>query len=178
MMIFFCTIWLKDRQNMSVTYQLKKFEIWANLRGIVFWSKNAPCIDNMMTSDAIPMAAATCGHIMPGFTSSLVSLGHLCNANCNAFLNKQAITVYDDTDSPILHGKCDIAGAPLWRFDLLHPHPPPNHPQHPAFTHSTHTTHNTAAAAATPYSTTEAAKHSYDPPSTKAPVEYLHATAR
>jgi len=42
---------------------------------------------------ALPTQACT-GHIMPGFTNNLLSLGKLCDAGCYAIINKHALHVY------------------------------------------------------------------------------------
>ena len=105
--------------------------------------------------------AARQGHVMPGFTNNLVSIGKLCDADCSAYFNKTTVTIFNADNTPILTGYRETAGARLWRFTLTGTPPPP------------------LAATITQVHppTTEAAKRAYDLPSTPALIEFLHATA-
>ena len=72
---------------------------------------------------SIPTLAARTGHIIPGFTNNLISLGKLCDADCTATITKHAITVYSPGGSPILTAPWDTTGPRLWRAAL----PPLSH---------------------------------------------------
>ena len=65
----------------------------------------------------IPTAACT-GHIIPGFTNNLISLGKLCDNGCTASLDKQNLWVRDDSGRIILHGKRESSGARLWPVNI------------------------------------------------------------
>ena len=67
---------------------------------------------------AIPTQNARTGHIMPGFTHNLLSLGKLCDADCTAYLNKHHLLVRDKDGNAILHGVREPSGAQLWRVDI------------------------------------------------------------
>ena len=101
------------------------------------------------------------GHIMPGFTNNLVSIGKLCDADCSAYFNKTTVTIYNAEHTPILTGYRETTGARLWRFNLTPTTPP--------------------ALAATAHHarqpTTESVKRAYNLPSTPALIEFLHAAA-
>jgi|APFre7841882793_1041355.scaffolds.fasta_scaffold00653_2 hypothetical protein len=43
---------------------------------------------------------ARMGHIIPGFMNNLLSLGKLCDAGCTAGLDKNTLTVSDETVHP------------------------------------------------------------------------------
>ena len=105
-------------------------------------------------------ATARQGHIMPGFTNNLVSIGRLCDADCSAYVNKTSVTIYDKANTPILHGYRETTGAKLWRFNLATP------PPQEAFAAGIHQP-------ATP----ETAKRAYDLPSIPALIAFLHAAA-
>ena len=66
----------------------------------------------------IPTAACT-GHIIPGFTNNLTSLGKLCDNGCTgASLDKQNLWVRDNSGRVILHGKRKSSGARLWQVNI------------------------------------------------------------
>ena len=67
---------------------------------------------------SIPMQHAQTGHIMPGFTHNLLSLGKLCDADCTAYLDKHHLLVRDKDGNAILHGVREPSGARLWRVDI------------------------------------------------------------
>ena len=67
---------------------------------------------------AIPTEAARTGHIIPGLTNNLLSLGKLCDAGCTAHLNKHMLRVHDKHGSLILTGHRELTGARLWRVDI------------------------------------------------------------
>ena len=115
----------------------------------------------------LPPEACT-GHIIPGFTNNLISLGKLCDNGCTAVIDKHTLLVNDPTGHPILHGCREPAGARLWRINIT-PRPPPTSLPTPSAMH-------TASLATAPYAPMRAAR-AYDLPSTPALVAYLHATA-
>ena len=52
----------------------------------------------------IPTLLARSGHIMPGFTNNLLSLGKLCDADCTATIDKHQLEVHDKYGQKVLHG--------------------------------------------------------------------------
>ena len=70
----------------------------------------------------LPSDAACKGHIMPGFTNNLVSIGQLCDEGCTATFTKQSVEISDALGRPILLGTREPLGAKLWRFNLAQPH--------------------------------------------------------
>ena len=114
----------------------------------------------------LPAAACT-GHIIPGFTNNLISLGKLCDNGCTATLDKHHLIVRDGAGHTILHGKRETAGARLWRVNLG--------ASSNANTAGT-PTRTATACIAHPYTPTLAAR-AYDLPSTPALIAFLHATA-
>ena len=106
------------------------------------------------------------GHVMPGFTNNLVSIGSLCDADCSAYFNKTTVTIFNPAGLPILHGYRETAGARLWRFNLCATTPSARPPALAALAH--------LATTPTP---TESARRAYDLPSTPALIGFLHATA-
>ncbi len=76
---------------------------------------------------ALPPQACT-GHIMPGFTNNLLSLGKLCDADCYAYINKHALHVYNKSGTLVLRGDREPTGARLWRVNLQQTNPPCPHP--------------------------------------------------
>ena len=115
-----------------------------------------------LTLPCLPTAARL-GHVMPGFTNNLISIGKLCDADCSAYFNKTAVTIFNCDGLPILHGYRETTGARLWRFNIT-----ATTPQAVAATAAHHP-------ASPP--TAEAAKRAYDLPSTPALIEFLHAAA-
>jgi hypothetical protein len=67
---------------------------------------------------AIPTEAARTGHIIPGLTNNLLSLGKLCDAGCTAQLDKRMLRVHDKHGNLILTGHRELTGARLWRVDI------------------------------------------------------------
>ena len=116
---------------------------------------------------SLPPEACT-GHIIPGFTNNLVSLGKLCDNGCTAIIDKHTVTVKDHAGQPILHGRREPARARLWQVNIA-PRPLPVSLPAPSVRH-------TASLAMAPYAPTRTARV-YDLPSTPALVAYLHATA-
>jgi hypothetical protein len=115
----------------------------------------------------IPSIQARTGHIIPGFTNNLLSLGKLCDDNCSAYLDKQILEVRDKQGNKILHGDREQSGARLWRVNiapqLTAPAPPPT----PA----------TPTMPSPPQ--TDTARHvcTLDLPNTPSLIAYHHATA-
>ena len=145
------------------------------------------------------------GHIIPGFTNNLLSLGKLCDADCTAHLDKHSLLVNDKFGKPVLQGKRKAAGSRLWRVDIAPPTPdqhpttlvdiaPPTPAQQPTTlvgitlptpdqqpTTSQQPTPPVPARATRQQNTnvgqTTAHAHAYDLPNTPALIVYLHATA-
>ncbi len=67
---------------------------------------------------AIPSEAARTGHIIPGLTNNLLSLGKLCDAGCTAQLDKHMLHVHNKHGNLILTGHRKPTGARLWRVDI------------------------------------------------------------
>ena len=115
------------------------------------------------------------GHIIPGFTNNLLSLGKLCDADCTAHLDKHSLLVNDKFGKPVLQGKHEAAGARLWRVDIA----PPTADQQP--TTWQQPTPPVPALTNRPQTTnvgqTTSHAHAYDLPNTPALIAYLHATA-
>ena len=108
---------------------------------------------------------ASTGHIIPGFTNNLLSLGKLCDEDCSAHLDKHKLEVLDKHGNKILHGDREQSGARLWRVNIA-PEPPP------------------PAASTTPLQkdsppslTTRKQVRVLDLPNTPALIAYHHATA-
>jgi hypothetical protein len=126
---------------------------------------------------------ARTGHVMPGFTNNLISLGKLCDADCTAHLDKHLLIVNDKDGNQVLCGKREPHGARLWRVDIT-PQTPPAPPTEPISTAT-----NSLMTAATPpvlpaptvvpshANTTNTHVRAYDLPNVPALVAYLHATA-
>ena len=126
---------------------------------------------------------ARTGHIMPGFTNNLISLGKLCDADCTTQLDKHRLIVNDKDGNRVLCGTREPHGAHLWRVDIT-PQTPPTPP-----TELISTAPNTTGTAATPpvwpaltvvpshANTTNTHVRAYDLPNVPALVAYLHATA-
>jgi hypothetical protein len=74
---------------------------------------------------SIPTIEARMGHIIPGFTNNLLSLGKLCDAGCTAFMNRHRLLVHDSSGKQILTGTREPTSAWLWRVNIA----PPPHPQ-------------------------------------------------
>ena len=60
---------------------------------------------------AIPMLHACTGHIMPGFSNNLISLGKLCDAGCTATVDKDHLLVHNPLGNTILQGQWEPTGA-------------------------------------------------------------------
>ncbi len=117
---------------------------------------------------AIPTLLARSGHIMPGFTNNLLSLGKLCDADCTATIDKHKLEVHDKYGQKVMHGDRELTGARLWRVNIA-PHPtslaatpPPPSPTVPTKPPST-ATHREV--------------RTLDLPNTPALIAYHHATA-
>ena len=113
------------------------------------------------------------GHIIPGFTNNLLSLGKLCDADCTAHLNKHTLLVNDKFGKPVLQGKREEAGARLWRVDIA---PTPTRPSLPTPQQPPPTPNSDNTVQTTNAQTTSHA-HAYDLPNTPGLIAYLHATA-
>ena len=155
----------------------------------------------------LPSVAARTGHIVPGFTNNLISLGKLCDAGCTAFIDRQNITIRDSSGNHILTGAREPTGPRLWRINIapstspevhlatpgphLHAHiipdndpEPIEHPQEQPLekgilpqTPILH--HSPPPRPSPPPSAKRTTAHSraYDLPSVPALIAYLHATA-
>ncbi len=66
----------------------------------------------------IPTQQACTGHIIPGFTNNLLSLGKLYNANCTAYHHKHHLLVKDKNCNTIFQGTCKQSGACLWHASI------------------------------------------------------------
>ena len=69
----------------------------------------------------LPNNTARQGHIIPGFTNSLLSLGQLCDAGCTPHFDKQHMRIRNAAGTPIRTGTRDATGARLWRVDITLP---------------------------------------------------------
>ena len=61
----------------------------------------------------IPSRHARTGHIIPGFTNNLISLGKLCDADCTAYIDKNKLEVHNKDGHKILHGTREPTGPRL-----------------------------------------------------------------
>ena len=68
--------------------------------------------------DTLPSSQASTGHIVPGFTHSLLSIGKLCDAGCTATFTQQSLTVTNAHGLPILLGSRAPHGPRLWTIDI------------------------------------------------------------
>ena len=64
------------------------------------------------------------GHIVPGLTHNLLSIGKLCDARCTARFTAHTLTITDTAGTVILSGTRDTYGPRLWRVSLTPPHHP------------------------------------------------------
>ena len=62
--------------------------------------------------------AARTGHIIPGLTNNLLSLGKLCDAGYTATLDKHILSVHNKQGNLILTGYRELTGTRLWRVDI------------------------------------------------------------
>ena len=69
----------------------------------------------------LPNNTARHGHIIPGFTNNLLSLGQLCDEGCTAHFDKQGLRIINAAGTTILTGTREIDGARLWRVDITPP---------------------------------------------------------
>ena len=58
------------------------------------------------------------GHIMPGFTHNIFSIGNLCDKYCKVLFTKHSCSIYDSKDQPFLKGWRETSGAKLWHISL------------------------------------------------------------
>eukprot|EP00804_Cyclotella_cryptica_P028805 CCRYP_020136-RA/>CCRYP_020136-RA protein AED:0.42 eAED:0.42 QI:0/-1/0/1/-1/1/1/0/211 len=58
------------------------------------------------------------GHIVPGLTHNLISIGTLCDAGCTALFTANALTVTDAAGTTILSGARDTNAPRLWKLNL------------------------------------------------------------
>ena len=146
----------------------------------------------VLTIPSIPTLAARTGHIIPGFTNNLISLGKLCDADCTAYLDKTSLHVTDKNGNKVFHGTREPTGARLWRVNITPPTiaptkapaahqapplisndlglpPPPTGPTLPV----------PPTATTCPVATRATTMHvrAYDLPSIPALITYLHASA-
>eukprot|EP00804_Cyclotella_cryptica_P029534 CCRYP_011302-RA/>CCRYP_011302-RA protein AED:0.33 eAED:0.33 QI:0/0/0/0.5/0/0/2/0/451 len=134
------------------------------------------------------------GHIVPGLTHNLVSIGTLCYAGCTALFTANTLTVTDSAGTTILSGTHDTNAPRLWKINLRPPQdpsalhvarprttfdptpgtqpPPTHHKKAPA--NNLSPTH-TARPPACPRVHTHLRTHNL--PTMRALVAFLHATA-
>ncbi|KAL7478485.1 hypothetical protein ACHAW6_009047 [Cyclotella cf. meneghiniana] len=62
------------------------------------------------------------GHIVPGLTHNLLSIGMLCDAGCTACFIANTLTITNKAGTVILSGTHDTSEPPLWRVILTPPH--------------------------------------------------------
>jgi hypothetical protein len=152
-----------------------------------------------------PTVAARTGHIIPGFTNNLISLGKLCDADCTATLDKHTLRVRDKDGQCFLTGHRETGGPRLWRvnigpnkptqqhdthFPMPHlipddmdaprkqqPVPIPNKPTTAHQPVQSHTSHPILEARKTAITRTTPQARAYDLPSVPALIAYLHAAA-
>ena len=124
----------------------------------------------------LPSLRARTGHIIPGFTTNLISLGKLCDEDCTATIDKHHLMVRDKQGDTIMEGTRDTAGARLWRVNIA---PPPTKEPTPTPT----TPPITTLRLGVPPDTTKTPNITMkqirllDLPNTPALIAYLHATA-
>ena len=121
----------------------------------------------------IPTVAARTGHIIPGFTNNLISLGKLCDADCTAVLDKHTLRVHDKNGQCVLKGQRETEGPRLWRVNIAPPESSPS--TKPATKPTTPQLIPDPNKTATTRTTLQA--KAYDLPSVPALIAYLHATA-
>eukprot|EP00804_Cyclotella_cryptica_P019117 CCRYP_019440-RA/>CCRYP_019440-RA protein AED:0.47 eAED:0.43 QI:0/-1/0/1/-1/1/1/0/219 len=61
------------------------------------------------------------GHIVPGLTHNLISIGTPCNAGCTALFMANTLTVTDPAGTTILSGARNTNAPHLWNINLLSP---------------------------------------------------------
>lgn len=97
------------------------------------------------------------GHIMPTFKNTLIGIGPIYDADCTFTFSKQDVTVFALDNTPILIGWIETSDDKLWRFSIL--------------------SDVSQLPLTQPYieNALISAYSSYDLPSVKALVHYLHA---
>ena len=147
---------------------------------------------------AIPTLAARTGHIIPGLTNNLLSLGKLCDADCSVYLDKHELIVHNKMGKQILKGIREQTGAQLWCVNITPPHLPvqnnpppmpqpaqalPTMPQPltiaPAPSTALPLLPTVPAPPTTPMASPQSTAHAraYNLPSVPALITYLHAAA-
>eukprot|EP00804_Cyclotella_cryptica_P013771 CCRYP_016880-RA/>CCRYP_016880-RA protein AED:0.41 eAED:0.57 QI:0/0/0/1/0/0/2/0/238 len=126
------------------------------------------------------------GHIIPGLTHNLISIGTLCDAGCTALFTAHALTAADAAGTTILSGARDTNAPRLWKLNLrppqdaiaLHVARPratlaPNHHK------ETHVDKLPPTHTAKPPTCPRVHTHlrTHNLPTTRALVAFLHATA-
>ncbi len=119
----------------------------------------------------IPSLHACTGHIIPGFTTNLLSLGKLCDADCTAYIDKHKLEVHNKDRHKILQGNREPTRPHLWRVNIAGP----QKQQTPAPLPTT--TPAPTPKAKPPCSATKLHVQTLDLPNTPALIAYLHATA-
>eukprot|EP00804_Cyclotella_cryptica_P005045 CCRYP_017574-RA/>CCRYP_017574-RA protein AED:0.36 eAED:0.36 QI:0/0/0/1/1/1/3/0/447 len=126
------------------------------------------------------------GHIVPGLTHNLISIGTLCDAGCTALFTANALTVTDAAGTTILSGARDTNAPRLWKLSLR-PHQDvialhvarPRATLAPTQHKETHVDKLAPTHTAKPPTCPRVHTHlrTHDLPTTRALVAFLHATA-
>eukprot|EP00804_Cyclotella_cryptica_P003921 CCRYP_016106-RA/>CCRYP_016106-RA protein AED:0.11 eAED:0.25 QI:0/0/0/1/0.2/0.16/6/0/1395 len=126
------------------------------------------------------------GHIVPGLTHNLISIGTLCDAGCTALFTANALTVTDAAGTTILSGARDTNAPRLWKLSLR-PHQDaialhvarPRATLAPTQHKETHVDKLAPTHIAKPPTCPRVHTHlrTHDLPTTRALVAFLHATA-
>eukprot|EP00804_Cyclotella_cryptica_P028768 CCRYP_018720-RA/>CCRYP_018720-RA protein AED:0.37 eAED:0.37 QI:0/0/0/1/0/0.25/4/0/1148 len=126
------------------------------------------------------------GHIVPGLTHNLISIGTLCDAGCTALFTANALTVTDAAGTTILSGARDTNAPRLWKLNLR-PHQDaialhvarPRATLAPTQHKETHVDKLAPTHTAKPPTCPRVHTHlrTHDLPTTRALVAFLHATA-
>ena len=85
----------------------------------------------------LPAGRARSGHIMPAFTTNLLSIGTFCDAECTAIFTRFWVTIRDRAGNTILQGPREEHGSRLWRINLR-AHDNPVRPAEHEFCHHAH----------------------------------------
>lgn len=83
-------------------------------------------VSALLAIPSLPLAAASTGYIILGFTNNLLSLGKQCYANCTAHLNKHSLVVQDSAGNTVLLGAGKLSGPCLWQVNIAQAQPTPH----------------------------------------------------
>ena len=92
--------------------------------------RNAPTLRVGTADGTLQVSSASCdlalphlladfpksGHVMPGFTENLVGIGVMCDAGYTVTFSASVVTIYNQHETPLIHGWRNQNGPQLWRM--------------------------------------------------------------